>query len=273
VCRQNVRAAPTDTALSRLEERRAFLCRLTPDRALETLDDAEAFLHDRGLLTRSPDSALPSLFGACHEEPYAPSKPGFGQWPRTTWPWSFALLARPGVYAPKIHHRRKTLYVTEGTARILDPVCRAEVTRMHADDPEWARLLDHLANAGPSTADDLKTELSLKPRELKKVLYPLELCGAVVGRAVAADEQGRVEAFEYLRWDQLFPDPAPGDVERAIPELLVTAVRAAVVAPEREVPRWFPWRRRLEADVVERLVSEGRLVRPAPGWVAAAESA
>jgi hypothetical protein len=268
-----VPAAIPDTALSRLQERRERLCRLTPDRALETLDDAEAFLHDRGLLTRGPDSALPSLFGACHEEPYAPAKPGFGQWPRTKWGWSFALLRRPGVYAPKIHHRRKTLYVSESTARILDPICRAELERMHAADPDWTRLLDHLAQAGPSTADDLKTELLLKPPELKKVLYPLELCGAVVGRAIEPDEEGGVEGFEYLRWDQLFRPPAQGDPERAVADLVVAAVRAAVVAPEREVPRWFAWRWRLDAGLVDRLVSEGRLERPEPGWVAAPESA
>jgi hypothetical protein len=52
--------------LDELRERRVFECRLTPDRALATLDEAEAFLLDRGLLTRTADSALPSLFGACH---------------------------------------------------------------------------------------------------------------------------------------------------------------------------------------------------------------
>ncbi len=54
------------TTLAELEEQRAYECRLTPDRALETLDDAEDFLRDRGLLTRTSDSALPSLFEACH---------------------------------------------------------------------------------------------------------------------------------------------------------------------------------------------------------------
>jgi hypothetical protein len=67
------------TSLSDLQERRAYECRLTPDRALETLDEAEEFLHDRGLITRTADSALPSLFEACHEEPYARESPGFGQ--------------------------------------------------------------------------------------------------------------------------------------------------------------------------------------------------
>ena len=47
---------------------------------------------------------------------------------------------------------------------------------------------------------------------------------------------------------------------------MVAAVRAAVVAPEPELPRWFPW---WEDGLVERLVSDGRLVRPEDGWVAA----
>src|ERR1051325_10460217 len=71
-----------------LEERRDFECRLTPDRALETLDDAEAFLRERGLLTRTADCSLPSLFGATHEEAYRPGASGFGSWPRTRYIWS-----------------------------------------------------------------------------------------------------------------------------------------------------------------------------------------
>ena len=74
--------------LDELRTLRAFECRLTPDRALGSLDEAEEFLLDRGLLTRTADCALPSLFAACHEEPYAPDKPGFGQWPRTKFPLS-----------------------------------------------------------------------------------------------------------------------------------------------------------------------------------------
>jgi hypothetical protein len=256
--------------LQALHERRAYECRLTPDRALETLEEAEAFLGDRGLLTRTTDCSLPSLFEACHEEPYAPGKPGFGQWPRTKWGWSFALPRRPGVYELKIHHRRKSLYVSEETARVIDPICRAELERMH-DEPDWALVLDHLAAAGPSTSDDLKTELGLKPKELKKILYPLELCGAVVTRAVEPDEQGQVEGFEYARWDQVFTEPAAAD--GGIDELVARAVQAAVVAEEREVPRWFAWRWRYDAGVLDRLVSEGRLERPEPGWVAAPPSA
>src|SRR5919197_5548610 len=106
--------------IPQLQERRAFECRLTPERALASLDEAEEFLRDRGMLTRTADSSLPSLFGACHEEPYEAEAGGFGEWPRTKYQWSFELAEREGVYAPKIH-RGKTLYLSEDVARLVDP--------------------------------------------------------------------------------------------------------------------------------------------------------
>src|SRR5437588_4158278 len=240
--------------LQELRERRAYECRLTPDRALRTLDEAEAFLRDRGLLTRTADSALPSLYEACHEDPYAPGGGGFGEWPATKWPWFGELADRDGVYRLKVHHRGKNLLVTEDVAAILDPICRGEINRMR-EAPEWARVLDHLAAAGPSEPEDLKVELDLKPKELKAILFPLELCGAVVRR------NGMLE-----RWDQAFPEPPgePGGPE----ELVVAAIRAAVVAPEREVGRWFAWRWLLPADLVDSLLAARRLERLEPGWLA-----
>src|ERR671931_1864127 len=115
-------------SLSELEERRGFECRLTPDRALASRDEAEEFLLDRGLLTRTADSSLPSLFEACHEEPYAPASPGFGQWPRTKFPWFGELGARG--YPILAIHRGKNVLVTEDVARLIDPICRAEIARM-----------------------------------------------------------------------------------------------------------------------------------------------
>ncbi len=57
--------ASEQPTLEALTAQRAFVCRLTPDRALATLEEAEAFLLERGLLTLTPDCALPSRFGAC----------------------------------------------------------------------------------------------------------------------------------------------------------------------------------------------------------------
>jgi hypothetical protein len=245
-------------SMEELRERRAFECRLTPDRALESLDEAEAFLLDRGLLTRTADSALPSLFEACHEEPYAPDSPGFGQWPRTKFPWFGELGARGHPIVAV--HRGKGLLVSPVVVRQLDPICRAELERLR-DDP----LLRHLAEAGPSELEDLQLEMGLKPKELKQLRSPLERCGAVVSRSIVYEEPHR-HTSELRRWDQLVPEPAEGG---GLAELVVAGVRASVLAPEQEVPRWFSWRWYWEDDLLDRLVGDGSLVRPEDGWLAA----
>ena len=254
-----------------MEEQRAFLCRLTPDRALESLDESHDFLLERGLLTRSPDSALPSFFGACHEEPYAAGSRGFGSWPATKYPWYFELAERPDVHELRVHNGKSILFSDE-TLPLVDGICRAELARM-SENPEWARLLDHLAAAGPSTLEDLQTELGLKAKELKALRHPLERCGAVLSRSLRIElPDGRhTHTSELLRYDQAYPAAAGADA--SVDDLVVAAVHAAVLAPEPELIRkWFSWRWRFPDDLVDRLVSERRLERPAPGWVAAPAS-
>jgi hypothetical protein len=255
-----------------LEERRAYLCRLTPDRVLESLADAHDFLYDRGLLTRTPDSALPSLFGACHEEPYKAGSRGFGSWPATKYPWYFELAARADVHELKVH-KGKSILFSNDTLPLVDAICRGELARMEQED-ETSQVLRHLREAGPSTPTDLQTELELKPKELKRLRQPLERCGAVVSRSLRIElpDGGHTHTSELLRYDQAYPEPA--DETGGIDDLVVAGVRAAVLAPEREIVRkWFSWRSLLGDDLVERLVSEGRLQRPAPGWVTAPASA
>jgi hypothetical protein len=248
--------------LEELQERRAYECRLRPDRALATVDEAEEFLRERGLLTRTADSALPSLFDACHEEPYSATSPGFGQWPATKWPW-FGEVAGRGYLVLRVH-RGKNLLVADDVAALLDPICRAEIERMREADPDWARLLDHLAEAGPSNIEDLQVELALKPKELKSLRAPLERCGAIVSHSSQVTAgHGHTHTSELARWDQAYPGAGAIDVrpEHALGNLLLAAVCAAVVAPERELKRWFSWQWYWDDAIVDELVAERRLVR------------
>jgi hypothetical protein len=260
------------TALAELQERRAYELRLTPDRALATLDDAEAFLHNRGLLTRTADSALPSLYDALHEDPYKPGARGFGEWPATKWPWFGELADRDGVYALKIH-RGKHVLLTDEVARLADPILRSELERLRTAEPDCGLLLDHLEAAGPSELEDLQVELGLGPKDLKDIRYPLERCGAVVSRSLAVSASrtgGHPHTSELARWDQVFREASQhGGLE----ELVVAGVRAAVVAPERELSRWFSWSWLWRKELVDELVRDGRLWRPEPGWVSGAETA
>jgi hypothetical protein len=259
-------------ALAELLERREFELRLTPDRALQTLEESEDFLRDRGLLTRTADSALPSLYEAFHEDPYLPTSRGFGQWPATKWPWFGELAEREGVYALKVH-RGKHVLVTEEIARLLDPILRAEIQRMHAAADDWATLLDHLAAAGPSEVEDLQMELGYRSKDLKNIRSPLERCGAVVSRSfgVSTSRGDQTVTSELARWDQVYPQATGGEVD--LRPLVVASVRGAVVAPERELPRWFSWQWYWRDGLVDGLVDDGRLERPEPGWVSAAETA
>jgi len=253
--------------MEQLQNQRAHLCRLTPDRALESPEEAHAFLRDRGMLTRTPGSALPSLFEACHEEPYAAGSRGFGSWPATKYPWYFQLAERPDVHELRVHNGKSILF-TDETLALVDPICRAELARMERDET-WAWFLSHLANAGPSTLDDLQTELNIRPKDLKSLRAPLERCGAIVSRSlrVALPEGGHAHTSELVRYDQAYPEPSP---DGGIDDLSVAAVRAAVIAPEREIVRaWFSWRWLFDEDLVDRLVSEGRLARIEPRWVTA----
>lgn len=251
-------------SLSELRERRAFECRLTADRALETVAEAEEFLRDRRLLTRTADCAMPSLYGACHEDPYQPGSPGFATWPATKWPW-FGELAGRGYLVLAVH-RGKNLLVTDEVARIIDPICRAEIQRMRAEDAGWRRLLDHLAEAGPASIEDLLIELGLKRQELKSLRSPLERCGAIVARsALMTAGTGHQQSSALARWDQAFPgaggDAGGLDPVSALKKLLAAAVRAAVLAPERELRRWFSWQWYWTDALIDDLVRDGVLRR------------
>jgi hypothetical protein len=252
-------------SVAELEDRRAYELRLDPDRALRDLDDAHAFLRDRGMLTLTAGSTLPSVFGAVHEEPYAADKRGFAQWPKTKWWWGGALGERSGVYVLKLH-RGKDLYLTEQTVALAAPLCRAELDRAaageHGADAE--RLVAHLAEAGPSALDELKEELALDTKRLRGVRDRLERVGAIASRGLRVDTArgGHRHTSELLRFDQLYAVCGEG----GLGELLAAGVRAAVVAPESEARRWFSWP--VLPALVDELVEGEKLLRPEPGWLA-----
>src|SRR5438309_43119 len=151
-------------SLADLRKRRLYLCRLTQDRKLDTLDEAEAFLIDRGVLTLTQDSALPSLFAATPEA-----------------------------------------------------------------------------------------------------------VGAVVSRDVAVDDGkgGHRHTSELARWDQVWNKPWKANQDQALAELVLIGVRAAVLAHQDEVGKWFSWP--IEWPLLAELISARRLQRPGPGWLAIPE--
>lgn len=256
--------------LAELLARREHACRLTPDRALDTLDDAEGFVAERGMLTLTPDCALPSLFGACHEEPYRAGGHGFASWPKTRWWWGFALGERADAHAVKLH-RGKILYLSTPTLAAFDPLCREALARAGAGafGETAAELVAYLDVAGPTPIDEVKRELGLDSASLRAARDRLERVGAIVSRGMTlpASQGGERETSELARWDQryLSAPSTPGGLAEAV----VAGVRAAVVAPRAEIAAWFSWP--LPRDLLAQLCAADRLWQPQEGWLAAQE--
>ena len=221
------------------------------------------------MLTLTQDCTLPSLFAATHEEPYDARKSGFASWPKTKWTWGGELPEREGVYELKIH-RGKTLFLSPEAARVADPLCRAALAEAEEAADDGARLLRHLHAAGPSTVDELKAELGLEARSLRKVREKLERFGALVAKGITIEDQrgGHRHSSVLSRWDQVWPRPWKATEDTALEELVVTGVRAAVVTHEDEVRTWFSWP--VARQAIGGLVASGRLLRPMSGWIAVA---
>ena len=241
--------------LAALERRRQHECRLTPDRALRDLDEAETWVKERGVVTLAiePRTALPSLYVACHEEPYAPEKAGFARYPKTRWWWGGELARRAGVTLLRIHRGRNVL-LCDDVARLADPLARAALAGAEAGafGEDARRVVAHLAEAGPTLIDELKEELALATKAVKAVRAKLEPMAAIVTRTVVvgAGRGGHRHTSELERWDQRFAEPHDGGIE----ELVLAGLRSAVIAPPREIGRWFSW----PADA-SALVASGRL--------------
>ena len=249
--------------LAALERRRERECRLDPRFALRDLDEAETWVKERGVITiaLTAELYLPSLFVACHEEPYEAGKSGFAQWPKTRWWWPGELAGRDGIVELKIL-RGRTVLLSEPVARLVAPLAREALDAAQAgtSGESVRRVVEHLASAGPTLVEELREELALPAAELRRVRAALERTAAVVSRGarIPTNEGGHRHTSELLRWDQLFRETRRGGID----DLVVAAVRSAVVAPERQVARWFAW----PVDV-DALVAAGRLAR-LDGYVA-----
>ena len=191
----------TRTGLAELQQRRAFECRLTPDRALELARrgggvparprpaDANRRLRAAEPLRRLPRGAVRA--GQARLRPVAAHE------------------------VPVVRRARRARPRDPGDPPGQEPAGRARdrrgcstrsaapSSRSREDDP----LLRHLAEAGPSELDDLQLELGLAPKELKRLRAPLERCGALVARSVVYEDPHR-HTSELARWDQRFPEPA-----------------------------------------------------------------
>jgi hypothetical protein len=247
-----------------VESLRNQFCRLDPRFALSTLEEAEAWVRERGVVELTSCCSLPSLHVAVHEPPYKPGSRGFGLYPRTTWWWGGELAARDGLHALKIH-RGKTVLVTTAVAGLADAAARAALTDAESGalGELEGRLVQHLAAAGPGEVSDLRAELDAPARAFHAARARLERLAALVSRPVVLEPHGHSSVLS--RWDQAFPRASRG----GLADLVAAFLHAAVAAPQPEIERWLSWR--LPEGCVDDLVASGRLRRLENGLLTTTE--
>src|SRR5260370_36237830 len=107
----------------------------------------------------------------------------------------------------------------------------------------------------------MQAELGLKRQELKALRAPLKRCGAIVSRSLHVTAgQDHQHSSELARWDKAYQGSGTGeDPVAAFRDLIAAAVRAAVLAPETELRRWFSWQWHWTDSLVDDLIGQGRL--------------
>jgi hypothetical protein len=258
---------PTEPLPGRLQSLRDHRLRLSPRRFLSTLEDARAFLSDRGILTTLPSCSLPSLFGAC-APPKERNARGWDRWPQDKWWWDTALGSSEGVLTLKVL-RGKRLFVDDRLIPAFDAVCRACL--VDADNGEYggdvAALVHELSVSGPINLDEMGTRLGLDAGTVRRARSVAERLGAVVSREieVPARNGGHRHTSELRRWDQISPTPTAVPAAERVDNAIEAGVTAAIASSEHEAERWFTWP---SHGAAQRLVDQGRLTRPCEGWVA-----
>ena len=152
---------PGSQAPSDLEHRRAYECRLTTDRALQSLEESAAFLADRGLLRELRTARCQVFSRRVTRSRIARVVTASLRGRRPSTHRRGSLRSFPASrYSRSTQERVSSLPAR--TLAIVDPIRRAELTRLDGGDRETRRLLGHLASGGPTTLGTLQEELGLR---------------------------------------------------------------------------------------------------------------
>jgi len=111
--------------------------------------------------------------------------------------------------------------------------------------------------------------LGVSERALRRARTALQRTGAIFTEEVLLEgrEGGHRHSARLMRADDRFASNGlPIAWEDGLTQLVVAAVRAAVVAPVRDVVTWFSFP--TCNDNLDRALQAGRLIQPEPGWVA-----
>jgi len=252
--------------------------RLQPSLKRRTLDEIQQFVHARGIVSVFGGNELPSVISAIMGREWKPSKKGFTGW--GDW-WSIKISGKSAgqalgeldrakdILSTRIFRRSKTL-ISNNLWTVLDPIVKHHHERLIKEkifsDLE-RKIVELLQAEGPTRTDHLRTQLKLEGKtftsRFHRALSHLESYALIVGYEDPKPER-HLHANIWQLWSTRVAHEIKGEPDltyaKAVKELVVRTVDAAVLAPEGQVEEWFEWRKEAMAARDE-LLASGRIVR------------
>ncbi len=252
--------------------------RLRPSLRLQTIGEIQEFVHKNGLVSVFGGNELPSIISAILGREWKESGSGFASWEE--W-WSLKISGQNAGHAlaqldrakdiisTRIFRNSKTL-ISRSLWPILNSIVKHHLglaARHKILSPlEW-RIIKILDNDGSTRTDHLRTRLKLQgathtPR-FHRALSRLETYALIVGYEDPHPET-HLHANIWQPWearvDSKLKEKHGLAYNDAVMELLARTLDAAILAPEKEVGKWFQWK--LEAlEAKERLLNSGKVLR------------
>ncbi len=239
---------------------RAYLHRLTPDRALNTVEEAARFVREIGVVLLSPYRYLPSLFAAAQGQPFKPGFGGFGQWPAHAWWWDREISALPDVVTLKLIRGRTTFAASKAWPAI-DAAVRGRIPEKFGEFE--CDLIAELQERGATPSRELNLVRGYGragTKRLQKARDTLERRALLLSRPIIHGDHLHDSLLEL--WETRFPEPM--SEARGIEPLLLTCLQvSAGPVPVEEVFAWIAWPKNQLQSLIRELILRN-IIRQTP---------
>src|SRR5712692_3131349 len=267
-----------DQILKRARDLRQKEHRLHPSLRLRTIDEIRQFVHGKGLVSVFGGNELPSVISAILGREWKPSGKGFTSWEE--W-WSLKIsgqnaghaLGQLGrakdIIATRIFRNSKTL-VSQNLWPILNPIVKhhLDLAAKHKilSGLEW-QILKVLDGNGSTRTDHLRSLLKLQGKthtsRFHSALSKLENYALIIGYEDPHPER-HLHANIWQPWTMRISPGVKGKPRlaygNAVMELLAKTFDAALLAPEKEVEKWFQWESGL-SEAKKQLLDSGKILQ------------
>jgi hypothetical protein len=232
--------------------------RLTPSRALTNPAEAREFVREMGIILRTPDPYLPSLFAAAQGRPYKEGVGGFGNWPEHAWWWDGELTKDGDILISKVIGGR-TAFVARSCWPALDAAVRGRASQLTNDVER--HFVACLRMEGTIRADDLRGLMGLESKDKKNIFQKartrLEKLGVILTEYTPLNIHRHVSMLAL--WEHRFPSPLTA--AHGVALILRAVVAAAGQFPEKNLNSLFAWPSEETEMAIESLVQSGILSR------------